>query len=114
MGYCILSRHVHGIRIAKMKKNCFFVLLLIVAVFTSCAYVDVKSPLDIDLDNTELGSKRGVAEAYSLFWLFAWGDASYAKAAENGNIKLIRHADQEVKQILLGFYTRWRVVVYGD
>jgi hypothetical protein len=26
----------------------------------------------------------------------------------------MRHADQEIQQILFGLYTRWRIVVYGD
>jgi hypothetical protein len=86
--------------------------LLVLA--SSCAYVNVKAPFDTDLNRTELGSKVGTAEAYSLLWLFAWGDASYATAAKNGNITVLRHADQEYFQLLLGLYTRWRVVVYGD
>ncbi len=75
---------------------------------------DVKLPYDLDLDRTELGSKTGTAEAYSVLWLFAWGDASYAKAAENGDITILRSADQEIFQVLFGLYTRWRIVVYGD
>jgi hypothetical protein len=80
----------------------------------SCAYVHVKAPYDDNLDRTELGSKVGTAEAYSVLWLVAWGDASYATAAKNGNITVLRHADQEVTQVLFGLYTRWRVLVYGD
>jgi len=81
---------------------------------SGCAYMDVKSPLDVDLDRTTLGPKTGVAEAQSVLWLFAWGDASYAAAAANGGITTLRHADQEVFTVLFGLYTRWRVVVYGD
>ena len=90
------------------------IMLSVILVFTGCVYVHTKSPYDVDLDKTELGSKKGTADAYSLFWLVAWGDASYAAAAKNGNIKVLRHADQETKQIFFGMYTRWRVVVYGD
>jgi hypothetical protein len=98
-----------------LKVVVFFVVLALMApMVTGCAYVDIKTPFDQDLDRTELGSKRGTAEAYSLFWLVAWGDASYATAAKNGGIKILRHADQEVRQVLFGLYTRWRVVVYGD
>jgi hypothetical protein len=56
----------------------------------------------------------GTAEAYSVLWLVAWGDASYEAAARNGNITVLKHADQEIFQVLLGVYSRWRVVVYGD
>ena len=90
------------------------IILLFVLTFLSCAFVNVKTPYDKDLDHTELGSKTGMAEAYSVFWLFAWGDASYAGAAENGGITVLRSADQEIFQILFGLYTRWRIVVYGD
>jgi hypothetical protein len=90
------------------------ILLSILLVFSGCAYVDIKTPFDTDLDKTELGSKRGTAQAYSLLWLVSWGDASYAAAAKNGDIKVMKHADQEMQQVLLGLYTRWRVVVYGD
>jgi hypothetical protein len=83
-------------------------------VLSGCAYVNVKSPLDVDLNQTTLGEKTGVSEARSVLWLFAWGDASYAAAAANGGITTMRHADQEVFNVLFGLYTRWRVVVYGD
>lgn len=91
------------------------ILIMIFAVSAAgCAYVHTKTPFDDNLDQTDLGSKKGTADAYSLFWLVAWGDASYAAAAENGNIRILKHADQETFQILLGLFTRWRVVVYGD
>jgi hypothetical protein len=91
--------------------------LLIVALgisLTGCAYVNTKTPFDTNLNQTELGSKVGTAEAYSLLWLVAWGDASYAAAARNGDIKVLKHADQQSFQVLLGLYTRFRIIVYGD
>ena len=94
-----------------------FVALVVAAgllTFSGCAYVNVKAPLDVNLDQTQLGAKTGTAEARSVLWLFAWGDASYAAAAANGGITTLRHADQEVFTVLFGLYTRWRVVVYGD
>ncbi|MFZ5569448.1 MAG: TRL domain-containing protein [Thermodesulfobacteriota bacterium] len=90
------------------------VLGILLTCLGGCAYVNTKTPLDIDLDRTELGTKVGTAEAYSVLWLVAWGDAGYAAAARNGNITVMRHADQEIFQVALGLYTRWRVVVYGD
>lgn len=94
------------------------VSLLLLAFFavsvSGCAYVNVKTPYDSNLDKTELGTKTGTAQAYSILWLFTWGDTSYATAAKNGNITIIRHADQEIQQVLFGLYTRWRIVVYGD
>ncbi len=90
------------------------IMLSVILIFSGCTYVHTITPYDQNLDKTELGSKVGVASAYSLFWLVAWGDASYAAAAKNGNIKILRHADQETTVILSGIYARWRVIVYGD
>ncbi len=89
-------------------------VLVALLVFSGCAFVNIKAPYDVDLDNTELGTKTGTAEAYSVLWLVAWGDASYAKAAKNGNITVLKHSDQEVLEIFFGLFVRWRVVVYGD
>jgi len=95
------------------KIQLAFLAAILVGV-CGCAYVDVKTPFDIDINKTEIGSKVGTAEAYSLFWLITWGDASYATAAKNGNIKIMKAADQETKIILFGLWARWRVIVYGD
>ena len=99
-------------------KHTRMIMVLMVAtgllILSGCAYVNVKSPMDVDLNRTTLGEKKGVAEARSILWLFAWGDASYAAAAANGGITTMRHADQEVFNVLFGLYSRWRVVVYGD
>ncbi|MBC2695826.1 MAG: hypothetical protein HF982_11235 [Desulfobacteraceae bacterium] len=98
-----------------MKSKIFpAIVLAIIFTGSSCAYVNIKTPFDTDLNRTDLGSKKGIATAYSLLWLVSWGDASYASAAKNGDITFLKHADQEMQQVLLGLYTRWRVVVYGD
>ena len=98
----------------KRGKISLIIILMFSLTFCGCAYVNVKTPYDKDLDRSELGSKTGTAEAYSMLWLFAWGDASYARAAENGGITVLRSADQEIFQIVFGLYSRWRIVVYGD
>ena len=100
-----------------MKYILMKVMLLVAAgsmFLSGCAYVNVKLPLDVDLDQTTLGEKMGVAEARSVLWLVAWGDASYAAAAANGGITTMRHADRELFNVLFGLYSRYRVVVYGD
>jgi hypothetical protein len=101
-------------RKSKYSFASLFLMMVITISVCSCAYVNVKTPYDTNLDKTELGSKTGVAQAYSILWLFTWGDTSYATAAKNGDITVIRHADQQIQQILFGLYTRWRIVVYGD
>jgi hypothetical protein len=97
-----------------LKQTVLMVIVLAAFLLCGCAYVNTKAPFDSDLNNTELGSKKGTAEAYSVLWLVAWGDASYAAAAQNGDIRVLKHADQEMFQVLFGLYTRWRVIVYGD
>ena len=95
-------------------RTIVMVMALVFLLFSGCAYVDVRTPYDTDINRTQLGTKQGIAEAYSLLWLVAWGDASYAAAANNGQITVMRHADQEIFQVFFGLYTRWRIVVYGD
>ncbi|MFH1152686.1 MAG: TRL domain-containing protein [Pseudomonadota bacterium] len=89
-------------------------LMLVFFVCQGCIYVNVKAPFDTDLNRTEMGHKTGTADAYSILWLAAWGDASYAAAAANGGITELKHADQKIFQLLFGLYTHWTVVVYGD
>ncbi|MFZ0244034.1 MAG: TRL domain-containing protein [Desulfobacterales bacterium] len=96
------------------RRFAVLVIGLVFLLFQGCAFVNIRTPYDTDLNRTELGSKTGTAEAYSLLWLVAWGDASYSAAAKNGQITVMNHADQEVVQVLFGLYTRWRIVVYGD
>lgn len=76
--------------------------------------MDVKLPLDQDLDRTQLGSKRGESQAQSVLGLVAWGDAGTQAAARDGGITEIRHADQERFAILGFVYARYRTIVYGE
>ncbi len=96
-----------------MKKA--LILMALVAIFLSgCMYMKVQRPHDKNYDKTELGTKEGRASLQSICWIAAWGDAGTRAAAEDGNIKVIRHADVEYFAILLGLYTRLTTVVYGD
>ncbi len=98
-----------------MKKNLLICCILFCSMlFSGCAYVDVKTPYDENLDRTELGSKIGTSYIESFCWLFAWGDSSYAAAAKNGGITVMRHADQQVQSYLFGLYARRTTIVYGD
>lgn len=98
----------------RFKMSTLAVLLSSLLAFSGCAYVHTKTPFDDNLDETHLGGKIGTAQAYSVLWLVAWGDASYAAAARNGDITVLRHADQESLSVLFGLFARWRVIVYGD
>ena len=81
---------------------------------TACVYTNIKQPLDRNFQSTELGSKEGRAKTTSILWLFAWGDAGARRAAENGEITIIRHADVEVRSYLFGLYLETTTIVYGD
>jgi hypothetical protein len=96
-----------------IKKS--LILMCFLALFTSgCLYSKIQRPMDKDFHNTELGSKEGRASNRSILWLFAWGDAGTQAAAENGDIVVIKHADQEMLFVLFGLYFRITTVVYGD
>ena len=95
-----------------LKKVALLILLIL---FTSgCLYSNIQRPMDTDFYTTDLGSKEGRASNLSILWLFAWGDAGTKAAAENGNISIIKHADQEFMAVLFGLYFRVTTVVYGD
>ena len=78
-----------------MLKN--VALLILLMLFASgCLYTNIQRPMDKDFHTTDLGSKEGRASNHSILWLFAWGDAGTKAAAENGDISVIKHADQEI------------------
>ncbi len=91
-----------------------FLLVLAVCFLTSCVYVDVKTPLDRDVTNTQLGSKVGTSKSQSIMWLFAWGDAGTAAAAKDGGITTITHLDARYYTILFGLYSKRETIAYGD
>jgi hypothetical protein len=100
-----------------MKRSVLTVILLIglVTVLASgCVYTKVQRPQDKNYEKTELGSKEGRSQLQSILWIIAWGDGGTKAAAENGNIKVIKHADTETLVVLFGLYTRLTTVVYGD
>jgi hypothetical protein len=86
----------------------------LVFIVSGCAYMHVQMPMGTNFDNTQLGTREGRSSSYSLLWLVAWGDGGTKAAATQGDIKVIRYADTEVKLVLFGMYTRRTTVVYGD
>lgn len=94
------------------------VLLIISAVVLcmlgGCIYAHVQTPYDTNLDKTVLGQKQGKASMQSVLWLVAWGDASTAAAAKEGEMTTVNHMDREVLSVLFGLYTKTTTIVYGD
>ena len=89
-------------------------LILCLLSLTGCIYMNVSIPLDTDLQETDLGSKVGESSAHSVLAMVAWGDAGTQAAAADGNITLLKHADQRILAILGLVYYRQTTVVYGD
>jgi hypothetical protein len=82
-------------------------------------YARQSAPLLVDFDETQLGTKRGratvqyVQDPFFTGANLAWGNADLEKAARNGDIDRVRHADYEVFSVL-GVYMRFTVHAYGD
>lgn len=76
-------------------------------------FTNTRAPMDIDLNNTDLGSKRGTAESVSILGLVSIGDASIYAAAKSNNITTVKHADYEMFNVL-GIYSRFTTIVWGD
>ncbi len=87
--------------------------LLSLPLLSGC-FVNIKVPLDTDLDRTQLGDKVGEASAQSVLWLFFWGDSGTQAAATQGGITTITHADRRLFTILFGVYARETTIVYGE
>lgn len=103
-----------------MKKIYVLTLLLFLSACTTAPfsppqtflYTDIKAPLSLEFDKTELGPKQGTASTYSFFGLVSAGDASIQQAARNGQIKKVTHADYEHFNFL--FFQKTSVIVYGE
>ena len=76
-------------------------------------YNNVKAPIDINVDKTSFGTKRGEASVVAILGLFSGGDGSIQAAAKDGGITTVNHVDYEFTSVL-GVYQRYATVVYGD
>jgi hypothetical protein len=77
------------------------------------AFSSTEAPLDIDFNNTDLGSKSGSGSVICILALFSFGDCSIAHAAREANIQVVKHADYSYLNVL-GLYQNFKVIVYGD
>ncbi len=76
--------------------------------------MDIKTPLDKNVNNTVLGPKRGESKAHSILWLYAWGDAGASAAARAGGIEKITHLDSGYELYLFGLYSTRTTIAYGE
>lgn len=105
-----------------MKKLIATVTLIAFALFfAGCAtpypvgslFTELELPVAATSNTAASSSKKGTASCESYLGLFAVGEASIERAAQNGNIKKITHIDWHVKNIL-GIYGIYTVTVYGE
>lgn len=90
------------------------ILTCVALLFSSCVYIDIKTPLDTDVNRTRLGEKVGSAKTRSVLWLVAWGDGSTAAAAKGGDIHTVTHLDVRYYSLLFGLYAERETIAYGD
>ncbi|MFI5303673.1 MAG: TRL domain-containing protein [Nitrospiria bacterium] len=81
---------------------------------TGCLYSHIQTPYDTHLDRSSIGPKQGKASAYSVLWLFSWGDQGIAAAAKNGGLATVIHMDQEILSVLFGLYVKTTTIAYGN
>jgi hypothetical protein len=97
-----------------MKKALLSLSLLACMSLPSCILTNIQVPLDTDLQNTDLGDKKGESSYQSILGLVAWGNAGTQAAASDGNITTLKHADPKIFSVLWGVYYRQTTVVYGN
>lgn len=96
------------------KKTLCPLILGIALLLNGCVYSRVTSPLDKDFQQTELGDKIGRSTSHCVLWLVCWGDSGSQRAALDGDISVLRHADVERTLYLFGLYAKTTTVLYGD
>ena len=69
-------------------------------------------PMDVEFNATKIRRPSGEASCVSVLGLWSRGDASIRAAAEQGNIRLVYHADSRFVNVL-GIYQKHTTVVYG-
>lgn len=87
---------------------------------TGILFANQAAPLQVDFEETTLGSKKGerththyIHDIVLTGTNFAWGEAAIEEAAREAGIERVNHADYKILNVL-GVYTRFTVRVYGD
>jgi hypothetical protein len=83
--------------------------------FFGVAYTKVSAPTIALTHKTDANTSTKVGEAscVNYFGLVATGDASLETAMKNGGISKIHHTDCKYK-VILGLYSKFTIVVYGE
>ena len=91
-----------------MKKVFTAIAIALSLLFASCTTV-----VPVSAGTSEVTEKSGTSKGGTVLGIILWGDASMAKAAENGNITKIATVDQEVKSYL-GIVVLRKTIVTGE
>ena len=104
-----------------MKTLAIVMMLLAGLVLSGCSLVQspvcgllftqTKGPVS-GVDNSVNPTRTGVAECTGVLG-FAFNDASISKAMDQGDIDKIHHIDHESLSVL-GIYTNYKIIVYGE
>lgn len=90
--------------------------------FASCSTVSTGCGMGALYTNVEegaavtsnsVGSKVGTSSSTGILGLIATGDASINTACKNAGIKKVSHVDVK-KTSILGIYSTYKTVVYGE
>ncbi len=73
----------------------------------------VSAPLDIDYENTKIGTKKGSASAINILGLVTIGDVSLKSATENGRIKTVSSVDYDYTNVFF-IFQKITLNVYGE
>ena len=94
---------------------CFSGCMMIAPVVppTGAVFNDTKAPLNVEVNNTKMGAKRGESSTVSILGLVAFGDGSIAAAAKDGRITTVQHADYEYLNVI-GVFQKYTTIVYGE
>jgi len=76
-------------------------------------FSDVKAPLMVDYDKTQVSPRSGQAESMCILGLVTVGDNSIQAAALQGGLKTIEHVDYHYFNVL-GVYQKTTVTAFGQ
>jgi TRL (tRNA-associated locus)-like protein len=113
-------------KVKKMKLILLIISLLGFLLISGCSayrapvqppmgvlFQSTTAPLDTNVESTEMSDKSGEASASTILGLFSFGDCGVKKAAEDGNISVVKHADYNYLNVL-GIYQKFTTIAYGE
>jgi hypothetical protein len=74
----------------------------------------VSGPVAVTAYPVTATAKKGEGSTACVLGLFSFGDASIHTACASAGITKIQHVDYESTNILFGFFSSYKVIVYGE